>query len=89
MRAVARAVGQALDAVAKARPSATSLIVKSNSLRATKSTAGAAFRLPSASTATLAPIEPDLQVGIRAFSASAVFTSLAKEGVEVWMTTRS
>ena len=71
------------------RSSATSLIVKSNSSRATKSTAGAPFRLPSASTATLAPIRPTFRSGLSAFICSAVLASLAKEGVEVWMTTRS
>ncbi len=50
--------------LARSRPSATSLIVKSNSLRATKSIAGEASRLFSGSTATLAPIRPILRLGI-------------------------
>jgi hypothetical protein len=87
-RAVAPAPGQALDA-AKSRPSATSLTVKSNSLRATKSTTGASRRLSSACTATLAPISPTLSDGFSAFSRSATFTSEAKEGVEVCSTARS
>ena len=45
-------------------PSATSLMVKSNSLRATKSTAGPAMRLFSGSTATLAPMKPILISGL-------------------------
>src|SRR5262249_25554834 len=71
------------------RPSATSLQVKSNSLRQTKSIAGASFKLFSASTATLAPIRPALSLGLAAFSASTHFTSLLKEGTEGWTTTRA
>ena len=74
---------------AKARPSATSLTVKSNSSRATKSMALDAVRLASGSTATLAPIRPILSFGLASFSASATLTSLAKDGVEVCITTSS
>src|SRR6266446_4494737 len=70
-------------------PSATSLIVKSNSLRATKSTARAAIRLFSGSTATLAPMKPIRMSGLAALIMSAVFTSDLKDGVEVCITTRS
>src|SRR5258708_2367095 len=70
-------------------PSATSLMVKSNSLRATKSTACPAMRLFSGSTATLAPMNPIFTSGLIALIISAVFTSDLKEGVEVCITTRS
>ncbi len=73
----------------KSRPSATSLMVKSNSLRATKSIAGDAFRLSSGSTATFAPIMPIFRLGLSALSASAVRTSDENDGVEVCITTRS
>ncbi len=69
--------------------SATSLMVKSNSLRATKSTAGASIMLRSGCTATLAPIRPALICGLAAFKASMVATSDLKDGTEVWATTRS
>ena len=69
--------------------SATSLMVKSNSLRQMKSITGASFRLSSPSTATLAPIMPIFSLGFAAFSARATFTSLSKEGTEVCMTHRS
>ena len=72
-----------------ARPSANSLIVKSNSLRPTKSIAADAFRLSSGWTATLAPTKPTLSDGFASFIASATRTSLAKDGVEVWSTSRS
>jgi len=74
---------------AQARPSATSRMVKSNSSRATKSIALEAVRLGSGSTATLAPTNPILSLGLASFSASATLTSLAKDGVEVCMTTSS
>jgi hypothetical protein len=64
-------------------------MVKSNSLRATKSIAGEALRLASGSTATLAPIMPIFKLGLSALSASAVLTSTEKDGVEVCSTTRS
>ena len=70
-------------------PSATSLMVKSNSLRATKSTARPAIRLFSGSTATLAPMKPILMSGLIALIISAVFTSDLNDGVEVCITTRS
>ena len=73
----------------KSRPSATSLMVKSNSLRATKSMALDAFSVASGSTATLAPIMPIFKPGLSALSASAVLTSEEKEGVDVCSTTRS
>ncbi len=69
--------------------SATSLMVKSNSLRATKSMTGASIMLRSGCTATLAPIRPAFRLGLAAFSASMVFTSERNEGTEVWATTRS
>ena len=75
--------------LAKSRPSATSLMVKSNSLRATKSSSSQAASEPAASTATLAPIMPILRLGLAAFSARTVFTSEANDGVEVCSTTRS
>src|ERR1700721_466147 len=49
---------------AQSCPSATSLMVKSNSLRATKSSAVVALRLFSGSTATFAPMKPILHVGL-------------------------
>ncbi len=48
-----------------------------------------ALRLFSGSTATFAPIMPIFSAGFAAFSASAVFTSAEKDGVEVCITTRS
>ncbi len=69
--------------------SATSLTVKSNSLRATKSTAVPAIRLFSGSTATFAPMKPILMFGLMALIISAVFTSDLNDGVEVCITTRS
>ena len=73
----------------KSRPSATSLMVKSNSLRATKSIAPEAASVASGSTAALAPIMPIFRLGLSALSASAVFTSLEKDGVDVCITTSS
>ena len=70
-------------------PSAISLMVKSNSLRAAKSTIGADFRLPSASTAALAPISPAFSAGLAALSAAIARTSEANEGVDVCSTARS
>ncbi len=75
--------------VSQGLPSAISLMVKSNSLRATKSSTGAAARLCSGSTATLAPTKPILSFGFASFIACATFTSLAKDGVEVCITTSS
>ena len=70
-------------------PSAISLMVKSNSLRAAKSTMGADLRLPSASTAALAPISPALSAGFASLSAAIALTSEANDGVEVCSTARS
>ncbi len=64
-------------------------MVKSNSLRATKSIAGPSFSEPSALTATLAPMRPALRFGFASFSAWITFTSDLNEGTEVWATTRS
>ena len=64
-------------------------MVKSNSLRATKSTAGAPCRLSLGCTATLAPTRPIFRRGLASFSSWATSASLANEGVEVWITTRS
>jgi hypothetical protein len=60
-------------------PSATSLIVKSNSLRPTKSISGDARRLPSGSTATLAPTIPILSDGLTSLSALTVPMSDEKD----------
>ncbi len=73
----------------RSRPSATSLMVKSNSLRATKSISGDPAMLPFGSTATLAPTRPAFRFGFTAFSASIILTSEAKDGVEVCRTARS
>ena len=70
-------------------PSATSLIVKSNSLPATKSIAVDAPRLPAGSTATFAPIRPALRSGLTAFIASIVLMSDANDGADVCRTARS
>ncbi len=64
-------------------------MVKSNSLRATKSTSGASIRLRSGCTATLAPIRPTFSFGLASFIASITFTSDLNEGVEVWTTSMS
>ena len=69
--------------------SAASLMVKSNSLRATKSTAGASLRLCSDSTATLAPIMPILTPGLMSLIQAATFASDLNDGVEVCITIRS
>ncbi len=71
------------------RPSAISLIVKSNSLRATKSIGAPLTRLSSGCTATLAPTMPISSDGLASFSIAATLTSEAKEGVEVCITTMS
>ena len=65
MRAGVVAVGQPVDAAPSRAPSATSLMVKSNSLRATKSTAVACLEAACGSTATLAPTRPTLRSGLR------------------------
>ena len=64
-------------------------MVKSNSLRAAKSTIRADLRQPSASTAALAPISPAFSDGLAALSAAIARTSEAKEGVDVCSTARS
>src|SRR6185437_9126034 len=81
-RARAVAEGNAVHR-APVRPSAISLMVKSNSLRATKSIGAPWARLSAGCTATLAPTKPIFSDGLAAFSASATFTSDAKDGVEV------
>src|ERR1700677_4341578 len=73
----------------QSRPSATSLTVKSNSLRQAKSTSGAAFRVASALTAALAPINPTFRAGLASLRAVIAFTSDAKDGVDVCTTARS
>src|SRR6516164_11667947 len=73
----------------KGRPSATSLMVKSNSLSHTKSIAGDALRLSSGLTATAAPTRPILIRGFISRKASATLRSEAKEGVEVCRTRSS
>ncbi len=73
----------------QSRPSATSLMVKSNSSRATKSSAEQASRLCIGSTATLAPTRPIFRSGFRSRSICTVLMSESKEGVEVCITTMS
>jgi hypothetical protein len=69
--------------------SAISLMVKSNSLRATKSIGAPRARLCSGSTATLAPTMPMTRFGLASFNACATFTSEPNDGVEVWITHNS
>jgi hypothetical protein len=71
--------------VDQSRPSATSRQVKSNSLRATKSTAGPACRLSVGLTATLAPTKPIFTAGLMSFINCATLASELNDGVEVWM----
>ncbi len=71
------------------RPSATSLQVKSNSLRPTQSIAGDAFKVSVGSTAACAPTNPIVVDGFCSLIAAATFASLRSEGVEVWMMTWS
>ncbi len=75
--------------VDQSAPSASSLIVKSYSLRATKSSALQASMLSTGSTATLAPMKPIFAVGLRARIIVAVLQSDLKLGVEVWITISS
>ena len=70
----------------QSRPSAISLIVKSNSFRATKSMGAPCAKLSAGCTATLAPTIPIFSDGLTAFSAAATFTSEANDGVEVCST---
>src|SRR5262249_24410142 len=67
------------------RPSATSLHVRSNSRRVTKSIAFDARSDGSGKTATCGPTKPMASFGFASFIASAVFTSARKDGVLVWM----
>ena len=69
--------------------SATSLTVKSNSLRATKSIALDAASARPGATATWAPTNPMRSEGFSAFNASATRTSDANDGVLVCRTARS
>src|ERR1700760_1448108 len=75
--------------VDQSAPLASSWIVKSYSLRATKSSAAQASMLSTGSTATLAPMKPILAVGLMARIMVAVLQSDLKLGVEVWMTISS
>ena len=68
---------------ASGRPAATSWIVKSNSLRATKSIASDARSAASGATATWAPTKPIRSRGLASLSASATRRSERKEGVLV------
>src|SRR6201996_7939102 len=70
-------------------PSASSLMVKSYSLRATKSSAAHASMLSTGSTATLAPMKPILAGGVSGRVIVAVLQSDLKDGVEVWITMKS
>jgi hypothetical protein len=70
-------------------PSAISLMVKSNSLPATKSMASDASTDASGETATCAPTKPSRMPGFSAFRASATLTSAGKDGVLVCSTTSS
>src|ERR1700744_1059684 len=75
--------------VDQSAPSASSLMVKSYSLRATKSSAAQASMLSTGSTATLAPMKPILAVGLMARIIAAVLQSDLKLGVDVWITISS
>src|SRR5579871_6686163 len=75
--------------VDQSAPLASSWMVKSYSLRATKSRAAQASMLSTGSTATLAPMKPILAVGLMARIMAAVLQSDLKLGVEVWMTISS
>src|SRR6201996_2479146 len=75
--------------VGHSAPLASSWMVKSYSLRATKSSAAQASMLSTGSTATLAPMKPILAVGLMARTIAAVLQSDLKLGVEVWITISS
>src|SRR5689334_23271363 len=75
--------------VDQSAPLASSWMVKSYSLRATKSSAAQASMLSTGSTATLAPMKPILEVGLRSRIIADVRQSDLKLGVEVWMTINS
>ncbi len=73
--------------VARSRSSATSLQVKSNSLRPTQSIAGEAFSVSVGNTMVCAPTKPILVAGFCALMASATLQSFFNDGVEVLMMT--
>ena len=73
--------------VARSRPSATSLQVKSNSLRPTQSIAGDALSVSVGNTIVCAPTKPILVPGFCALMASATLQSFFSDGVEVLMMT--
>ena len=73
--------------LAKSRPSATSLQVKSNSLRPTQSIAREALSVSVGNTIVCAPMKPILVPGFCALIASATLQSFLNDGVEVLMTT--
>ena len=64
-------------------------MAKSNSAPATNSIAGEAASADSRATATWAPTKPMRSDGFASRSASATFTSCAKDGALVWSTARS
>src|ERR1700690_3540805 len=71
------------------RPSATSLQVKSNSLRPTQSIAGDALSVSVGNTIVWAPTKPIFVAGFCALMASATLQSFFNDGVEVLMMTWS
>jgi hypothetical protein len=75
--------------VSSGRPSATSLQVKSNSLRPTQSIAGDAFKVSVGKTIVCAPTKPIFVSGFCALMASATLQSFFSDGVEVLMMTWS
>src|SRR6201992_4050317 len=75
--------------VDQSAPSAISLIVKSYSLRQTKSSAAQASMLSTGAPTTLALMKPILAAGFRARIIVAVLQSDLKLGVEVWITMKS
>src|ERR1700760_1634419 len=75
--------------VDQSAPLASSWMVKSYSLRATKSSAAQASMLSMGSTATLAPMKPILAVGLMARTMAAVLQSDLNDGVEGWITINS
>src|ERR1039457_5982026 len=75
--------------VARSRSSATSLQVKSNSLRPTQSIAVEALSVSAGKTIVCAPTKPILVVALCALMASATLQSFFNDGVEVLMMTWS
>src|ERR1700753_364054 len=75
--------------VDQSAPSAISLIVKSYSLRQTKSSAAQASMLSTGAPTTLALMKPILAAGLMARIIVAVLQSDLKLGVEVWITMKS